>query len=221
MEIRTEDEKTVKGEAKPQKATLFEAAAVLLLSLATVGTAWCSFQAAAWGASAQGAMNQSTASSRTAAVKELQASQATLMDVLLFSQYIDARASSNETLARFYSDRFRGEAKAAFGAWMATRPFENPDALPHPFVTNYYQPQLLKEVQAAEDESQRYWDKAGEAGRVSRNYVLITVLLASALFCGGTAAKFDAPWVRRTVLGLGLAAFVFAMERLWLLPTQF
>ena len=166
-------------------------------------------------------MNQSTASSRTAAVKQLQASQMTLVDVLLFSQYINAHASSNEDLARFYSDRFRGEAKTAFEAWMATRPFENPNAPPHPFVTNFYQPRLLKEVQQAEDESEGYQTKAGEAGRVSRNYILITVLLASALFCGGTAVKFDAHWVRRTVLGLGLAAFLFAVQRLWLLPVQF
>jgi hypothetical protein len=209
------------GAADTAKTPLLEAAAVLLLSLATVGTAWCSFQSAAWGGAAQGAMNQSSASSRTAAIKQLQANQVALLDVMLFSQYINARAGSNETLARFYSDRFREEAKAAFDAWMATRPFENPNAPPHPFVTNFYQPRLLKEVQLAEDESQGYRIKAGEAGRVSRNYVLMTVLLASALFCGGTATKFDATWVRRTVLGLGLAAFLFALERLWLLPIQF
>jgi hypothetical protein len=50
--------------------------------------------------------------------------------------------------------------------------------------------------------------------------VLITVLLASALFCGGTASRFEAIWVRRTVLGLGLAAFLFALGRLVLLPVQ-
>jgi hypothetical protein len=221
MEIKTQESKPATDSANKAKTPLFEAVVVLLLSLATVGTAWCSFQAAAWGGTAGGAMNQSTAASRTAAVKQLQASQMTLVDVLLFSQFINAHADSNETLARFYSDRFRGEAKTAFQAWMATRPFENPNALPHPFVTNFYQPSLLKEVQQAEDESQSYETKAGEAGRVSRNYILITVVLACALFCGGTAVKFDAHWVRRTVLGLGLAAFLFAVERLWLLPVQF
>jgi hypothetical protein len=64
------------------------------------------------------------------------------------------------------------------------------------------------------------WERAGEAGRTSRSYILITVLLASALFCGGTAAKFEQLWIRRAVLALGLAAFIFAAERLFLLPTQ-
>jgi len=165
-------------------------------------------------------MNLSAASSRDAVVDQLKSYQMALLDVLLFSQHINARASSNETLSRFYADRFRGEAKTAFDAWMATRPFENANAPAHPFVTNLYQPRLLEEGMQAEARSQQLWQQAGEAGRTSRSYVLITVLLASALFCGGTASKFDQPWIRRAVLTLGLAAFVFAAARMLLLPTQ-
>ncbi len=203
-----------------RKRARFEPAGFLLLSLATVGTAWCSFQAATWSGVSQRLTNLSAAAARRAAASELHSYQIALLDVLLFSQHINARASSNETLARFYADRFRGEAKTAFEAWMATKPFENPNAPPHPFVTNLYQPRLLQEALLGEAESQRLWQQAGGAGRTSRSYVLITVLLASALFCGGTASKFDTLWVRRAVLALGLAAFLFAAQRLWLLPMQ-
>ena len=199
---------------------LFEPIALVLLSLATVGTAWCSFQAAAWGGVSQRTMNLSAVAGRRAVAAELQSYQLRLADVLLFSQYINARAGSNEPLARFYSDRFRGEAKSAFEAWLATRPFENVNAPAHPFVTNFYQPRLLEDARQAEAEGQVFWQQAGEAGRTSRSYVLLTVVLASALFCGGTASKFDALWIRRTVLGLGLAAFLFAAARLFLLPMQ-
>jgi hypothetical protein len=218
--MKPEDSNRSTPEKATRKHTLFEPVALVLLSLATVGTAWCSFQAAAWGGVSQRLMNASGASGRRAATAQLQSYQMALLDVVLFSQHINARAGSNEALAHFYSDRFRGEAKTAFEAWMATRPFENPDAPPHPFVTNLYQPRLLIEAKAAEDESQRLWQQAGEAGRTGRSYVLITVLLASALFCGGTASRFEALWIRRTVLGLGLAAFLFALGRLVLLPVQ-
>lgn len=203
-----------------KKHVLFEPIALVLLSLATVGTAWCSFQSAAWGGVSQRTMNLSAAAGRRAAADQLQNSQMALMDVMLFSEYINARAASNETHARFYADRFRGEAKTAFNAWMETKPFENPDAPPHPFVTNFYQPRLLETSRQAEDESQRLWQQAGEAGRASRSYVMLTVLLATSLFCGGTAAKFDALWIRRTVLAMGLATFIFAAVRLLLLPVQ-
>ena len=170
------------AQAKPKTAVL-EAAGLLLLSLATVGTAWCSYQAAGWGGAAGGEANKATAASRRAAVAQLQTYQIQLMDVLLFTEHINARASSNETLARFYSDRFRGEAKTAFDGWMALKPFEaNSTAPPHPFVTNLYHPRYLEDAQIAEAESQRFSERAGVAGRVSRDYVLITVLLACALF---------------------------------------
>src|SRR4051812_41949670 len=195
---------------------LFEPIALVLLSLATVGTAWCSFQAAAWGGVSQRNMNLLAASGRRAAAAELQSFQLKLADVLLFSQYVNARAASNDTLARFYSDRFRGEAKSAFDAWMATQPFVNPNAPPHPFVTNLYQPRVLEDARRAETESQDLWQRAGEAGRTSRSYVL----LATALFCGGSASKFEALWIRRSVLGLGLAAFMFVLVRAVVLPIQ-
>jgi hypothetical protein len=218
--MKPEDANRSTPEKATRKQTFFEPVALVLLSLATVGTAWCSFQAAAWGGVSQRLMNASAASGRRAATAQLQSYQMALLDVVLFSQHINARASSNEALARFYSDRFRGEAKTAFEAWMATRPFENSNAPAHPFVTNLYQPRLLIEAGLADAETQRLWQQAGEAGRTGRSYVLITVLLASALFCGGTASRFEAIWVRRTVLGLGLAAFLFALGRLVLLPVQ-
>ncbi|HEX7860129.1 MAG TPA: hypothetical protein VF773_07390 [Verrucomicrobiae bacterium] len=201
-----------------EKNSLFEPAVLLLLSLATIGTAWCSFQAASWAGLSQRLTNLSAAASRRAAANEIQSYQLKLADVLLFTEHINARAASNETLATFYSDRFRGEAKTAFDAWIAMKPFENANALPHPFVTNLYQPQVLVEAKLAEAEALQLWQRGGEAGRTGRSYVLITVLLACALFCGGTAAKFEVRWVRRMVLALGLAVFVFAAVRLLSLP---
>src|SRR5262245_17961808 len=113
-----ESDKTATATAARKRA-LFEPMAVLLLSLATVGTAWCSYQAAVWGGVSQRLGNQAAAANRRALANQFQSQQVTLLDVLLFSQHVNARASSNETLARFYSDRFRGEAKEAFTRWMA------------------------------------------------------------------------------------------------------
>jgi hypothetical protein len=209
-----------KATAPRARHAAFEPIALVLLSLATVGTAWCSYQAATWSGRSQRLMNMSAAASRRAVTAQLQSHQMALLDVLLFSQHINARAATNEALAHFYSERFRGEAKVAFTSWMATRPFENSSAPPHPFVTNFYQPRLLADAALAEGESGGLWKQAGEAGRTGRSYVLITVLLTSALFCGGTASKFDALWIRRAVLGLGLAGFVFAIVRLLSLPVQ-
>lgn len=221
MGTKPQDSEKLTPPVPAQKHPFFEVIALVLLSLATVGTAWCSYQAASWGAAAQGAVNRANAAARTAVVHQLQSSQMALLDVMLFSQYINARGSSNEPLARFYSERFRGEARMAFDAWQASRPFENRDAPPHPFVTNLYQPRLLQAAAEAEAETSREFTAAGDAGRTSRSYILVTVVLASALFCGGTASKFENQWIRRAVLVMGMAAFLFAAVRLLLQPVQF
>lgn len=197
-----------------------ESLGLLLLSLATVGTAWCSYQATTWGAAAQRLVNRSVAESREAARDQLHAAQNGVLDVMLFSQFVNARSSSNEALAKFYANRFRDDAKVAFEAWLATQPFEDEASPTHPFSTNFYQPKLLSDAAAGEVEAAKLLQQSAEAGRISRAYVLVTVLLATALFCGGTASKFDTNWIRRSALGLGLAAFCFALARMVVLPVQ-
>jgi ABC-type multidrug transport system fused ATPase/permease subunit len=206
--------------AKKVKHPVFEAVALVLLSLATVGTAWCSFQAAVWSGVSQRTMNMSAAANRRSVTAQLQAYQFSMLDVMLFSEYVNARANSNEQLANFYAQRFRAEAKTAFEKWIAMQPFQNSNAPPHPFVTNLYKPQLLQQAQAEEQQSQVLWQKAGEAGKNSRNYVLLTVSLAAALFFAGAASKFQTGWIHVCVLVLGLCAFLFAAIRLLFLPVQ-
>lgn len=208
------------GEKPKSKHPAFEAIALVLLSLATVGTAWCSYQAAVWSGLSQRIMNMSGAASRRSVTAQLQAYQFTLLDVMLFSEYVNAHSSSNQVLANFYADRFRTEAKIAFDKWLAMHPFTNSNAPPHPFVTNLYQPQLLVQSRADDEESQRLWQRAGEAGRNGRNYVLVTVSLAAALFFAATASKFQTGWIHQAVLILGLFAFLFAAARLFTLPVQ-
>jgi hypothetical protein len=65
---------------------------------------------------------------------------------MLFSQHINTRAASHDSLAKFYSDRLRGEAKVACDACLAARLLENAEAPPHPSVTNLHRPQLLTDA---------------------------------------------------------------------------
>src|SRR5204862_1524263 len=70
MGVNPPDKDQSTPKSKKVNPAVLEGLGLLLLSLATVGTAWCSFEAAAWGAAAQGAMNLSTASSRRARSEE-------------------------------------------------------------------------------------------------------------------------------------------------------
>ena len=68
---------------------------------------------------------------------------------------IHPQARQDQPRADFYAERFRGEFKPAFDAWLATKPLANPDAPPSPFEMAEYRVALRdraaqKEVAAAD-----------------------------------------------------------------------
>lgn len=201
------------------KGRLVEIVAAFLMALATLGTAWSSYQSAAWarrGAAMAGKVN---VLERKAGLMEIQGSQATMMHVALFMQILAARHAGNEKLAEFYSTRLPNEAKRAYDAWIAQRPFENSQADPHPFVTNLYEVRFNQEVRATRDEAVLAGMEGGKAGDVSSQYLANTVLCASVLFFTGIAGKFEVTMVRRALFALaGLALLYVGLRLAYLLP---
>lgn len=58
-----------------------------------------------------------------------------LFDVSLFNEWLDATYNDETGLAGAYEKRFRPEFRPAFEAWLATDPFDNPNAPPGPLDT--------------------------------------------------------------------------------------
>jgi hypothetical protein len=191
----------------------FEALAVVLLSLATVGMAWCSYQASGWSTRSGDLSLQSASLGRDVATFRIKAEQGITRDTFVFGEYLKAVETTNETLAKFYRGRFSPELKQAHEAWKARG--SNGD---DPFATNFYRAAWLAQAEAAEPESERLWYEAGEAGETSHQYTLISVLLATALFFGGTAPRFERPRKRCIVLALGLATLLTSLIMFVTLP---
>ncbi len=78
------------------KHAFFEPVALVLLSLATVGTAWCSYEATVWGGVSQRTMNQSAVAGRSSAAKELQSLQFKLADILVLADASDPAMKRTE-----------------------------------------------------------------------------------------------------------------------------
>jgi hypothetical protein len=185
-----------------------EIVAAVLLALAAVATAWSSYQSTRWNG------EQTKASSRTNAIRieatraETLAEAETEIDVATYIQWIDAHASNDTAQEDFYRKRFRPEFKPAFNAWIATKPFTNPDAPLTPFAMPQYR-------LAATAEAERL-DKAAEASSAlvrrniqhASNYVLGVVLFAVALFFAGISTKLHTPGVRKAMLAVGCVLFV-------------
>jgi hypothetical protein len=171
---------------------IVDVATVILISLAALGTAWCSYQSARW--SALPALNYSQANAyrvRASAYAD-RANAHRIVDVMSFAEYIRA-LDAHEPFAEFVRSRFTPPLKRAVNAWFATNPLHNSKAPPTPFAMSAYH---LSEDEAARDmnaKADAFVEKAVNANDISDRYLFLTVLFAAASFLGGIAIKLRRP----------------------------
>ena len=123
----------------------------LVLSAATVATAWCAYQAALWSGDESKFYFEASAARVEAAQYENRALQRLGFQIGLFVEYVGALSQNNQVLANFLYHRFPPELKTATDAWLAEDPLNNPDAPSSPFKMPEYR---LPEQAAAEQMDQ-------------------------------------------------------------------
>jgi len=200
------------------KRRWFEPASAILMALATLSTAWCSYQSSKWNGQSGGFATEAGRLNQKAALLHLEGNQVIGIQAKMFTEFIDAQMIGNDKLAHFYSDRFPPELRKAFDAWLAEKPFENPNADPHPFVPKLYQARFVQDAQEANSDAGRNDAEAKRTGNIAAQYLSNTVLLAAVLFFAGTSAKFDQRHVRQSSFFFAVAAFLFAAARMLMLP---
>jgi hypothetical protein len=141
-----------------------------------------------------------------------------VIDVTIFSDYLNAYATGQQALADFYRERFRDEFKPAFDAWIATSPTTNPDAPASPFSMPEYRLADRDLANRLEAEATALFDEGKEANQWSDDDVLTTVILASVLFFAGISARIDWYPARMAVVAMGLFMFLYGAVRLATMP---
>src|SRR5437870_13838216 len=196
----------------------FEPASAILMALATLSTLWCSYQSSKWSgqssafAAVAGRLNQK------AALLQLEGNQVTGVQLKMFTEFIDAQLNGNDKMAQFYLERFPPELRKAFDAWLKEKPFQNPNADPHPFVPKLYKARFVEDAQVANADAGQNDAEAKRTGNVAAQYHSNNVLLAGVLFFTGASARFDRRYVRQSSFFFAIAAFLFAAERTLMLP---
>jgi hypothetical protein len=195
-----------------------EIAATLLLAFATVGSAWSAYQSKRWGGVQMFSMVAANGARSEAVRLSDKASQLTSIDVSMFLQYISAVSSHQQQLADFILQRFRPEMKTAVNAWRATQPLKNPDAPPSPFAMKEYSLSTLQQSDQMNQLALQKLNEAKAANTRADDYVLLTVLFASALFFGGIGTKMQLRSLRIVLLSLGIVVFVATAVTLFSMP---
>jgi len=203
---------------EPQKKRWVEPVTALLMALTTLGTAWCSYQSAGWTRRSNWLMNEYNALERRAGLLNVQGLQAMTIHTAMFMQMLAAREAGNEKLANFYVQRFAPDVRKAYDAWLAQKPFENPNADPHPFVPSLYEMRGTREADKATTDAAGKLQNARAAGNVSGQYLANTVLFATVLFFASASGKFEQRRVRVAAFFFAVAVFGFAITRTMMLP---
>jgi hypothetical protein len=212
------DSPRTSDEEPSQRKKWVEPVAALLMALATLSTAWCGFESAAWTRQSNRSMNEFNTLERRAGLLTVQGTQQATIQTGMFMQALAAHQAGNEQLLNFYVQRFPPELRKAYDAWMAQKPFENPNADPHPFVPNLYEMRGTREAADATAKAARSQEEARKAGNISGQYLANTVLFATVLFFASASGKFEQRRVRVVAFVFAVAVFLFAVIRTMMLP---
>lgn len=200
------------------KRRWLEPASAILMALATLSTAWCSFQSSKWSGQSSDFATSAARLEQKAGLLRLEDNQIASIQVKLFTDFLSARMEGNDKRAQFYSDRFPPELRAAYDRWIEQKPFENPKADPHPFVPGLYKTRFAEEIGQVTVTAGSDGEAAKQMGNVAARYLSNTVLFAMVLFFAGTSAKFDQRHVRVASFFFAVAVFLFALSRMVMLP---
>ncbi|HMD02610.1 MAG TPA: hypothetical protein VKG44_06535 [Candidatus Baltobacteraceae bacterium] len=201
-----------------QTDRIVDVVSVVIISFATVFSAWCGYRAATWGGLVSQNFSMSNALHLRAAESLDRANATQAVDVALFTHYIIADLEGHRNVAEYIRSRFRPEMQPAFKAWLATKPATNPAAPRTPFAMKEYSLATRQEAEKFDAQAQQHFDDASRARSFSDRYVLLTVLFASVSFLGGISIKLRPP-LHIILVSFGTLVLIGASIAMFLMPT--
>jgi hypothetical protein len=190
---------------------------VVLISIAAVLSAVCSYQAGRWEGEQTRLFNVADASRQLSTQASDRAFVTTSINVTLFLQYVEARQSGNAAIAKFIYRRFPPEMRRAVDAWLATDPEHNPHAPSSPFTMSGYAQTMQAGSRKEEATAAADFGQALIARRNADAFTLLTVVFAGVSFLAGVSTKMAYPR-HAIIVGVGILALLYGIGRLAFLP---
>lgn len=192
--------------------------ATIILSVATLVTAWAGYEAGKWNGLQTSLNLQTTILNIDSARLTAESQQMLLVDIGLFTNWANAVGTGNTRLQDFYEAMFRDDFRPAFDAWLAERPLENPDAPRSPFDMPEYLSPKEEEAMALLEQTEQLIRSAENAGAIADRYTLSVVILAGALLLAGLANRFEWAELRAVVVVVALIVLVVSIVNVIRLP---
>ncbi len=190
--------------------------AAILLSIATVATAWCAYQSARWGGVQAASFAQASATRLEANIAYNVAFTTVMYDTLTYIELLNARmAGDQDVLAIVENELIREDFQPYIDQLDAS--IETGDAS-SPIEDDSYGNALLEPAIFLEELAGEFSNKAAEANQTSDDYVLATVLFASVLFFAGISNKFERLRIQGALVLMGGIMLVLGFVQIAGLP---
>lgn len=187
----------------------------IILLIATLSTAFCVYQATRWNG-IQAVDFGDASKYRTESVRAANAGNSqVIIDVQLFSSWVDAVSNGDQHRAKFLKERFRDEFKPAFNAWIAIANETNPIPAGTPFGLPEYTLAKFNESALLEEQATASFNSGKDANTNGDMYISNTVLFAIVLFFCGIYTRWESIRIRRGILLMTLLVFAFALYSLF------
>jgi hypothetical protein len=196
-----------------------ELGAVILLSLATLATAWSGYQAALWSGEQSQRYSQASALRVRADEDSVSAGQIHLGDLVLVNGWFNAIETGNRKLAADYRRRFRPAFQPVFSAWLSLHPLTNRQAPPGPTYMPQYQPPGLAAAAADNARADRVFAAGTEAKTNDDDHILATVFFAAVLFLAAVSLRLEWLRLRLIILAFGSVVFLGTLIYVMTMPT--
>ena len=186
--------------------------------MVAVATAWSGYQATRWAGEQSTLYAQASALRVVATRDSTLAGQLKLYDFIAVNNWLTAYTQGNTKLANIFERRFSAQLRPAFEAWLATNPFNNPNAPPGPLFMPQYKVSLEATANQLDIQAANTFARGQAAKEQGDAYVLNTVFLATVLFLTAIAENFQWNRVRAVILVVALVMLVFGIYHLIIYP---
>ena len=201
----------------PLRHRVVEVVSAILLGLATVGSAWCAYQASQWNErSAEDARISTVARVEGTRLHSL-AATTVAYDTNTITAYADAVVTDQTDLAQLYRDTLiRPEFLPILDRWESEiADGRSPTNL---LEDDEYLDGLFGPYREADQRAERHSELSVEAGRNAVDHLVTTVLLAMALFFAGVTNIFRGLAVKVMAVTCSGLVVAFAAARISELP---
>jgi hypothetical protein len=203
---------------KEQKSEWVETLSTILLSLATLLSAWCVFQASQWNGEQYFRINDENLANQLRVQSAMTVNLRKSTETQFLLLYLSASSSGNTKYADFLRQRFPSHLEKAMLAWLALDPFNNNSAPKSPMFMKEY---IIPESSDVEKYSKQVLDfknLANDADKNSDNYMLMSLILSMTLFFCGLSGVANSHLSQRILISIATLALILSIVILFRMP---